>query len=97
MYQEYLNLFKKLILNRRFFFKKIVNIIKNIFTYNFIKRLFTTFLLLLIFYIIRTSSVFIAQCIFFFVFLCLLWELKKSFNIGIELLIISKLIILVEF
>ena len=88
MAEKYLNNFKGL-----FFYKKFISILK----YNFVKRLFTTFFLLLIFYIIRTSSILLAQCIFSIVFLFLLWELKKSFNIRIELLIVSKLIILIEF
>jgi phosphatidate cytidylyltransferase len=88
MYEKYLNNFRKLL-----FYRKIINI----FRYNFVKRLLTTFFLLLIFYVIRTTTILLAQCIFFIIFLLLLWELKKSFNIRIELLIISKLIILIEF
>lgn len=97
MYEKYINIFKIFFVYIYMWIYKIFSKFSLLFKYNFIKRLFTTILLLLVFYIIRTSSIFVAECIFSFVFLCLLWELKKNFNLPIELLVISKLVILTEF
>lgn len=97
MYEKYINNFKRFLLYGLESINKFLLNFPYLFKYNFMKRLMTTFFLLGLFYIIRTSSMIVAQSIFFLGFLCLLWELKKSFNFSIKLLIISKLIILIEF
>ncbi len=97
MYKKAINDLKSFFYYIFLFFQKIFIKLLNIFKHNFVKRLFTAFFLLLIFYIIRVSSMLVAEAIFSIIFLCLLWELKTNFNIPIKLLIISKFIILIEF
>lgn len=63
---------------------------------NFFKRLITGIFLVAIFYGIRTGDILYVQILFFIVFFSMLWELNKSFNIPISLIILAKAAILIE-
>jgi phosphatidate cytidylyltransferase len=73
------------------------NILFRLIKTNFFQRTVTTIILLFILYIIRTNNIIITQFFFIIMFVGLLWELRQKFHIPVKFLIVSKLVLLIEF